>query len=678
MRYRLCLVLLLSTAARGERCDPPAALAGFVASLPSDNAQRRAAIEERLKSDPDNFWLNRLFLDGSVYERAPIRDRYRAMFEAHPGNPDDEYLYARSLVGFNTKEALRIYAEILARDPDYPWVHYSQLEIFHAEAFRDRAKLRASFDRLVSVCPAWIEPYRYLNAMDAAAADAYVPRLRAMLEATKDPRKLRLYTTLWAAEFRLRPQPEWPAEKERVTSDLARLRGVEGTQPVIEAGAKLTGAGTPPAIPVVPPPGQAAFAASQAWQSTHPYPAKDASEEKKLTYFEAKLAATRDWIAMDPSSVTGYFDRLSALAKLGAPADQLAAAGDDALRVARKDSHAAGPSFIASLAEIYVERGVLLDRVPALIAEALKGFDDPEAVIEIDLAPTRGMVQANRMNLVRWHVDALATLSRCYEKLGRMQEARAVLAPVPSYLASHASADPGAAGDFGSSLRTFAALAHYSYWMRVAELDAREKKDQTALQDYREALAHWDAQRDELIARQRVLWKELGRPDDAWQAWVDSLPHADLPQRKITARPAFEAVHRPLPAARLLDLDGNPWPADRFRGTTTIAVVWATWCRPCVEELPYVSRLAERLKDRADTQVISLNTDEDPALARQFVETHGYKFPVLAAKNFAEDLMPYFAIPRTWIIRNGAIVEESEGFIGDGDQWVDRVLAEVK
>jgi hypothetical protein len=40
--------------------------------------------------------------------------------------------------------------------------------------------------------------------------------------------------------------------------------------------------------------------------------------------------------------------------------------------------------------------------------------------------------------------------------------------------------------------------------------------------------------------------------------------------------------------------------------------------------------------------------------------------------------MPYLSIPRTWIIRNGVIVEEAEGFDGDGNRWIEQVAAEVK
>jgi thiol-disulfide isomerase/thioredoxin len=212
--------------------------------------------------------------------------------------------------------------------------------------------------------------------------------------------------------------------------------------------------------------------------------------------------------------------------------------------------------------------------------------------------------------------------------------------------------------------------------MRLATLDEHENKKDDALKDYRQALLAWDRQRDDLLAKQRRLWKDLGRSDEDWQAWVDSIPRPSWQEERKTIGPEFAPVHRVLPRVTLKDLGGNEWPADRFMQKTTIAVVWATWCGPCVEELPYVAKLAERLKDRDDVQVISFNADENAGLVGPFIEKHGYKFPVLLAKNFTEDSMPYFAIPRTWIIRNGEIVEESVGFYEKG--WVDQMAARVK
>jgi hypothetical protein len=237
MAMRACLFLFcatstLSTVASAERCDPPAQFADFLRTLPDNNGERYAAIAEKLKSNPGEFWLNRLFLDGSVYERSLIREEYRAKFEADQ-NLEKEYLYGRSLVGFDTKQALRIYSRILEKDPDHPWVHYSQLEIYKSSAFRDRLKLLASFDTVTRVCPSWIDPYRFLTALDDDALASRAARLRTMVEASKDPQELKLYSTLWSSEFRLKKNEE----KQRIGADLKRLREIDGTQATIAAGA---------------------------------------------------------------------------------------------------------------------------------------------------------------------------------------------------------------------------------------------------------------------------------------------------------------------------------------------------------------------------------------------------------------------------------------------------------
>ena len=661
---------LIPAIAAAERCDPPAQFAQFSGTLPDDSGERRKAIGEMLQSHPGDFWLNRLSLDGAVYQRRPIREQYRARFEAAP-SLDNEYLHGRSLVGFDTKEALRIYAEILEKDPDNPWVHNSQLEIYRSPAFRDRPKLLASFDAVARACPSWIEPYRYLTEFDDGALAPRAARLRTLLEASKDPWELRRYSTLWTAEFRLKHD----AEKAQVAADLKRLAGIEGMRTTIAAGAKLIG-DDKLARENAPPQEFDIFRETEAWQRSHPYPKPDDPPEKIRAYAEAELAVSATWIAKAPQRIAGYADRFSALEMLDAPAGQIAQAAAEVVRIARTDDRAGGAGFIANIAQTYVKRGIELDRVPALIEEALRSFDDPEAVIEIDLGPSPERTREARMDMAWKHVNALATLSEYYEKVGQMEKARSVLASVPAFLAG--SSVPEGVPDLnsGGNLLALHANAVYTYWKRLGELDEHENRKEDALKDYREALLAKDAERGELLARQQRLWKDLGRTDEAWQSWIDAIPRpAWQGQNRVPA--GFAAVHRPLTAVVLKDLNGKEWPIERLAGTT-VAVVWATWCEPCRRELPYLAKLAERLKDRSDVQVVSFDTDENPETAKQFMEKNGYNFPVLSAKNFAEDLMPYLSIPRTWIIRNGVIVREAEGFEGDGEQWVERVVAAAK
>jgi hypothetical protein len=391
MRSRIWLALLVSTLAQADRCDPPAQIVQFLTTLPDDNRERHKMIGERVKSSPNDFWLNRLFLDGSRYEGSAIRDRYLVWFETNR-NIENKYLYGRSLVGFETKQALRVYSEILAQEPDNPWVHNSQIEIYRTPSFRDRSKLRSSFEAVTQTCPSWIEPYRYLTDLDDDSLPSHAAKLRTMLEQSTNPRDVRLYSVLWAAEFRLKQ----PNENTLIAADLKRLRAIDGARATIAAGARLIGDDalaremSPQTVDV--------RQQQDAWQRSHPYPQPGDPPDKRRAYAQAALEASNRWIAEAPNRISSYWQRFGALEMLDAPAEQIAGAAEDVVRVARADDRASGPSYIAAVAQRYVDRGIQLDRVPVLIDEALTSLDDPEAVIQTDFDPGQDDINAeNKM-----------------------------------------------------------------------------------------------------------------------------------------------------------------------------------------------------------------------------------------------------------------------------------------
>lgn len=155
------------------------------------------------------------------FEPQAERDRYSSLLSRNPGSLDDQYLLARSLVGGNTGEALRQYSKILERDPDYPWVHLSQLEIFKAEGFRDRNRLQASFETFTRVCPSSIAPYHYLDQIpDHDLATRAAARLRLMLKDAPSERDLTAYPVLWKVELQILPNEE---ETRRIAEDVKRL-----------------------------------------------------------------------------------------------------------------------------------------------------------------------------------------------------------------------------------------------------------------------------------------------------------------------------------------------------------------------------------------------------------------------------------------------------------------------
>jgi thiol-disulfide isomerase/thioredoxin len=62
---------------------------------------------------------------------------------------------------------------------------------------------------------------------------------------------------------------------------------------------------------------------------------------------------------------------------------------------------------------------------------------------------------------------------------------------------------------------------------------------------------------------------------------------------------------RPAPAVGFTDLEGKPAGFADFRGRPVIVNLWATWCQPCLREMPSLERLQEKLAGRLTVAAVS-------------------------------------------------------------------------
>ncbi len=79
----------------------------------------------------------------------------------------------------------------------------------------------------------------------------------------------------------------------------------------------------------------------------------------------------------------------------------------------------------------------------------------------------------------------------------------------------------------------------------------------------------------------------------------------------LAAAPFAPYKGGPLPPFTLPDLDGDPWSLKAARGNVVVVNFWATWCPPCVAEMPALERLQKMFAGHP-LQVIAVNVGQEP------------------------------------------------------------------
>jgi len=115
-------------------------------------------------------------------------------------------------------------------------------------------------------------------------------------------------------------------------------------------------------------------------------------------------------------------------------------------------------------------------------------------------------------------------------------------------------------------------------------------------------------------------------------------------------------------------MDGKTTAFSDFRGKVVFLNFWATWCVPCVEEMPGIQRLIGTMKDH-DVAFL-LITDEKEEKVRGFLEKHRMDLPVYIRDRNTPDAFKTKRLPITYILdRGGNIAMRRTG----STEWDDPV-----
>jgi thiol-disulfide isomerase/thioredoxin len=112
----------------------------------------------------------------------------------------------------------------------------------------------------------------------------------------------------------------------------------------------------------------------------------------------------------------------------------------------------------------------------------------------------------------------------------------------------------------------------------------------------------------------------------------------------------------------LLDLQERPTTFERFEGKPVFLNIWATWCPPCVAEMPSIARLAEdsRLQGKG-IEFVCVSVDDSVEVVGMFLKGKSWTMQFFQSKKIPP-VFPTDAIPATFLIApDGRIVASQIG-----------------
>jgi thiol-disulfide isomerase/thioredoxin len=125
-------------------------------------------------------------------------------------------------------------------------------------------------------------------------------------------------------------------------------------------------------------------------------------------------------------------------------------------------------------------------------------------------------------------------------------------------------------------------------------------------------------------------------------------------------------VGAPLPAFTLTDASGATKTQASYTGKPLLLNLWATWCRPCLAELPLLDTVAARWPT---WQFVGVSLDPDPATAKAWLQKSPLRFPTLFdPKGSTFEALDLIAVPATYLVdATGTVRWNRVGAIRDGD-----------
>lgn len=121
--------------------------------------------------------------------------------------------------------------------------------------------------------------------------------------------------------------------------------------------------------------------------------------------------------------------------------------------------------------------------------------------------------------------------------------------------------------------------------------------------------------------------------------------------------PSTTRVGLPAPDVELTDTYKNTLKLSELKGFVILINFWATWCPPCIDELPSIERLSRHLAGNSKFKMITILYNDDVNKVLRYMKETGYTFPVyLDSEGDAAEKFGITGVPETFIIDKKGIL----------------------
>jgi thiol-disulfide isomerase/thioredoxin len=105
----------------------------------------------------------------------------------------------------------------------------------------------------------------------------------------------------------------------------------------------------------------------------------------------------------------------------------------------------------------------------------------------------------------------------------------------------------------------------------------------------------------------------------------------------------------------LIDTNGKTLSFEQFKNETVFLNFWATWCPPCIAEMPDINNLYKEVSDQ-NVQFVMIAMDDDFQKAKDFLKRKNFDFPIYRLASTLPRVYESRAIPTTYVIGSDGLI----------------------